>query len=70
MANHRYVLRRSWLGDEGVVNFIMLNPSTADDVFDDAERIVDEAHKIMMETVNRLAPAPIIVTRESDQVKP
>lgn len=36
MANHRYVLRRSWLGDGGVVNFIMLNPSTADDVFDDA----------------------------------
>jgi hypothetical protein len=34
--NCRYVLRRSWLGDGGVVNFIMLNPSTADDVFDDA----------------------------------
>lgn len=33
--NHRYVLRRSWLGDGGVVNFIMLNPSTADDVSDD-----------------------------------
>lgn len=36
MSNHRYVLRRSWMGDGGVVNFIMLNPSTADDVFDDA----------------------------------
>jgi hypothetical protein len=36
MDNHRYVLRRSWIGDGGVVNFIMLNPSTADDVFDDA----------------------------------
>jgi len=34
--NHRYTLRRSWLGGDGVVNFIMLNPSTADDVFDDA----------------------------------
>jgi len=35
-TNHRYTLRRSWMGDRGVVNFIMLNPSTADDVFDDA----------------------------------
>lgn len=35
MGNHRYVLRREWLGDGGVVNFVMLNPSTADDVFDD-----------------------------------
>ena len=34
-TNHRYTLRRSWLGDGGLVNFIMLNPSTADDVFDD-----------------------------------
>ena len=34
--NHRFVLRRSWLGGDGIVNFIMLNPSTADDVFDDA----------------------------------
>lgn len=34
--NHRYTLRRSWAGNGGVVNFIMLNPSTADDVFDDA----------------------------------
>lgn len=33
---HRYILRRSWMGDGGTVNFIMLNPSTADDVFDDA----------------------------------
>lgn len=36
MQNHRYILRRDWMGDGGVVNFIMLNPSTADDVFDDA----------------------------------
>ena len=36
MTPHRYVLRRAWMGDSGVVNFIMLNPSTADDVFDDA----------------------------------
>lgn len=36
MSNHRYILRRNWMGDGGVVNFIMLNPSTADDVFDDA----------------------------------
>lgn len=36
MSNHRYTLHRSWLGNGGVVNFIMLNPSTADDVFDDA----------------------------------
>ncbi len=33
--NHRYTLRRSWLCGSGIVNFIMLNPSTADDVFDD-----------------------------------
>lgn len=32
---HRYTLRRSWLGDGGIVNFIMLNPSTADEVSDD-----------------------------------
>ncbi len=36
MTNHRYILRRDWMGDGGIVNFIMLNPSTADDVFDDA----------------------------------
>jgi hypothetical protein len=36
IGNHRYTLRRNWLGSGGVVNFIMLNPSTADDVFDDA----------------------------------
>lgn len=36
MSNHRYVLRRNWLGEGGTVNFIMLNPSTADDVFNDA----------------------------------
>jgi hypothetical protein len=34
--NHRYTLHRSWLGNRGDVNFIMLNPSTADDTFDDA----------------------------------
>lgn len=33
---HRYTLRRSWMGNGGVVNFIMLNPSTADDFTDDA----------------------------------
>src|ERR1700675_2760492 len=36
MNNLRYVLRRSWMGDGGVVNFIMLNPSVATDIFDDA----------------------------------
>jgi hypothetical protein len=35
-SNHRYTLRRGWLSGEGIVNFIMLNPSTADDVHDDA----------------------------------
>jgi len=35
MSNHRYTLRRSWMGNGGVVNFIMLNPSTADEAFDD-----------------------------------
>lgn len=34
--NYRYVLRREWMGDGGIVNFVMLNPSTADDLFDDA----------------------------------
>jgi hypothetical protein len=34
--NHRYTLWRSWMGEGGTVNFIMLNPSTADDTFDDA----------------------------------
>lgn len=34
-TNHRYVLRRNWIGDGGIVNFIMLNPSTATDTFDD-----------------------------------
>lgn len=36
--NHRYVLRRSWgfnTSSGRIVNFIMLNPSTAGDVFDD-----------------------------------
>lgn len=33
--NHRLTLRRSWIGDGGIVNWIMLNPSTADDKFDD-----------------------------------
>ena len=36
MSNHRYILRRSWIGNGGVVNFIMLNPSTADEISDDA----------------------------------
>ncbi len=39
MSNHRYVLRRNWdfgyPGERAIVNFIMLNPSTADDEFDD-----------------------------------
>lgn len=34
-SNHRYELRRSWMGNGGLVCFVMLNPSTADDVFDD-----------------------------------
>lgn len=33
--NHRLELSRSWIGTGGTVNWIMLNPSTADDVFDD-----------------------------------
>jgi len=34
---HRYILNRTWNAQHrGIVNFIMLNPSTADDVFDDA----------------------------------
>jgi hypothetical protein len=37
MSIHRYILSRTWNTQKrGVVNFIMLNPSTADDVFDDA----------------------------------
>jgi hypothetical protein len=37
MSNYRYVLRRDWgFGTgRGSVNFIMLNPSTANDLFDD-----------------------------------
>ena len=35
MSNHRYVLHRQWIGNGRLCNFIMLNPSTADDVFDD-----------------------------------
>lgn len=33
--NHRLFLSREWLGTGGVVNWIMLNPSTADEKFDD-----------------------------------
>lgn len=33
--NHRYTLKREWLGSGGILNWIMLNPSTADEVFDD-----------------------------------
>lgn len=33
--NYRYTLRRSWMGSGGLVNWIMLNPSTADDIYDD-----------------------------------
>jgi len=32
---HRLLLSREWLGNGGTVNWIMLNPSTADDIFDD-----------------------------------
>jgi hypothetical protein len=36
-VSHRYILSRTWnVQKRGCVNFIMLNPSTADDVFDDA----------------------------------
>jgi hypothetical protein len=36
MSNHRYVLRREWNQNvRGILNWIMLNPSTADDHFDD-----------------------------------
>ena len=36
MRNHRFVLRRDWIRTRlRIVNFIMLNPSTADEVFDD-----------------------------------
>jgi hypothetical protein len=34
-TNHRYILHRSWIGTGGQVNFVMLNPSTADDLVDD-----------------------------------
>lgn len=33
--HYRYELRREWMGAGGIVNFIMLNPSTADDIMDD-----------------------------------
>ena len=33
--NHRLVLNRQWIGVGGTINWIMLNPSTADDIFDD-----------------------------------
>ncbi len=40
MSNHRYILRRNWgtrhRSERAIVNFIMLNPSTADDISDDA----------------------------------
>ena len=36
MSNYRFTLRRAWMGNAGIANFVMLNPSTADDVFDDA----------------------------------
>ena len=32
---HRLFLSRDWLGNGGTINWIMLNPSTADDIFDD-----------------------------------
>src|ERR1700744_1291942 len=33
--NHRFTLMRNWMGSGEIVNFVMLNPSTADDKFDD-----------------------------------
>lgn len=33
--NHRYTLTREWLGSGGILNWLMLNPSTADDKHDD-----------------------------------
>ncbi len=35
LSCHRLRLTRQWLGVGGSVNWIMLNPSTADDTFDD-----------------------------------
>jgi len=35
LNNYRYILERNWLGNGRAVNFVMLNPSTADDVVDD-----------------------------------
>lgn len=35
-ANYRFTLTRRWLTGEGCVNFVMLNPSTADEMTDDA----------------------------------
>lgn len=32
---HRTALTRKWIGTGGLINWIMLNPSTADEVFDD-----------------------------------
>jgi hypothetical protein len=32
---YRYVLRRDWAKGEGIINFILLNPSTADETTDD-----------------------------------
>ena len=34
-SNHRLLLTREWIGTGGTVNWVMLNPSTADDIFDD-----------------------------------
>lgn len=33
---HRYTLMREWEGGQGTVNFVMLNPSTADETKNDA----------------------------------
>lgn len=35
-GRYRYTLSRNWIGGEGIVNFVMLNPSTADANKDDA----------------------------------
>lgn len=46
-VGYRWVLERSWLDGDGLVCFVMLNPSTADDFRDDAtvRRIVRFAQR-------------------------
>lgn len=35
LSTHRYTLHREWIGGEGILCWIMLNPSTADEFADD-----------------------------------